>query len=517
MNLRSLFVAAAFVASFAGAQMTLLTTMAGGNGQNGCMFDIVALNTVTITSFDINMSTSPQTIFIYTHTGTMVGTETNAAAWTLVGTTAAPITGTAGTPTPVPIPVNVTINAGTTQAFYVTNNSGTMAYTNGTAVGAVYAQDANIQFLQGYGKSYPFGGTFQPRVWNGVIHYTPGNTTPYYQTNNNGSSLDINGVQGTAYTTASVSPCINAGFTANLNSLNGVGLGWDVLLSPIAFVPSNQGALMTTGGQIVNVNLAAFAFFLGGSFTTPFFPFSLPASYSITADIYMQMVNIDPTNPDFVALSQPVELHVINSGIPSVPTTDDSSTTVALSGPPFCGPGAIPFFGTNFTQMQIISNGRVMFGTASTSFSPSVATSLTDSGWIGAHTDLNPGAAGSGQITVTQPAPGLVRVDYNGVYYYGTTTPCTMGLQFDVALGVLTIDNFNPNGSASNTMLGLSAGTPLCTDLGPTTFGVGVLTPAPAGYGMIYSLGTANTLMPTGMTRIDFLPNLTATYDWIGS
>jgi hypothetical protein len=130
---------------------------------------------------------------------------------------------------------------------------------------------------------------------------------------------------------------------------------------------------------------------------------------------------------------------------------------------------------------------------------------------------LNPGATGSGQITATQPAPGIVRVDYNGVFYYGTTTPVTMGLQFDVALGVLTIDNFNPNGSTSNTMLGLSAGTPLCTDLGPTTFGMGILTSAPAGYGMIYSLGAASTLFPTGMTRIDFIPNLTATYDWIGS
>jgi hypothetical protein len=69
------------------------------------------------------------------------------------------------------------------------------------------------------------------------------------------------------------------------------------------------------------------------------------------------MVNIDPTNSDFIALSQPVELHVIASGQAPVPTTDDSSTTVGLGGPPFCGPGAIPFFGTNYTQMHIISNG----------------------------------------------------------------------------------------------------------------------------------------------------------------
>jgi hypothetical protein len=161
--------------------------------------------------------------------------------------------------------VNVTISAGARRAFYVTNNSGTMAYTNGTAVGAVYAQDGFIQFLQGYGKSYPFGGTFQPRVWNGVIHYTPGNLSPYYQVNNNGSSLDVDGVQEPPIRRHRVSPCVNAGFMANLNSLNGVGLGSDVLLSPIALIPASQGALATAGGQLVNINLAAFSFFLGGS------------------------------------------------------------------------------------------------------------------------------------------------------------------------------------------------------------------------------------------------------------
>ena len=76
-----------------------------------------------------------------------------------------------GTPTPVPIPIDVTIPAGETYAFYVTTTAVGVYYTNGTAVGSVFASDANIEFLEGTGNPYPFGGVFSPRIFNGVIHY----------------------------------------------------------------------------------------------------------------------------------------------------------------------------------------------------------------------------------------------------------------------------------------------------------------------------------------------------------
>ena len=154
---------------------SLSTTFAGGNGQSGNMFDIVGVQSVTITGFDIHVGTGTWDVAVYrTASGTSyVGNEANASAWTLLGTA----TGVAGlgqgVPTPLPLTLSVPIGSGTTQGFYVTVTNGTsIIYTNGTAVGNVYAQDGFIQFLEGAGIGYPFAGTFQPRIWNGNIYYT---------------------------------------------------------------------------------------------------------------------------------------------------------------------------------------------------------------------------------------------------------------------------------------------------------------------------------------------------------
>ncbi|MDH4472887.1 MAG: PKD domain-containing protein [Fluviicola sp.] len=162
------------VLSTTGAQQALTTTLGAGNNHRGNMFDIVATNTVTITGFDAHPMGNT-TIEIYYRPGTFVGFESNSAGWTLVGSvaiTAQPY----GTATPIPLNVGVTIPAGQTYSFYVTstNTSVSLNYSNGSSVGAVFASDANIQFLQGKGMEYPFasgGAIFSPRVFNGIIHY----------------------------------------------------------------------------------------------------------------------------------------------------------------------------------------------------------------------------------------------------------------------------------------------------------------------------------------------------------
>lgn len=168
--------AVAAVAAFSlSAQSPLTTTFAGGNGQNGAMFDIVGVQPVVITGFDVNL-TGTATIEVYMVTAgtTFVGVDTNPAAWTLLGTAPNVVGLGAGVPTPVPLVLNVPINPSQVQGFYVTTTAGTLAYTNGTLQGAIFAQNSDIQFLEGIGKVYPFGGTFTPRVWNGRIHYLPG-------------------------------------------------------------------------------------------------------------------------------------------------------------------------------------------------------------------------------------------------------------------------------------------------------------------------------------------------------
>ncbi len=150
------------------------TTTAAGNSHRGNMFNLVAKENVVIRSFDAYPQSST-TIEIYTRPGSYAGFETSSTGWTLIGS--APVTSTGGL-VAVAVPVNIGIRAGETQAFYVTTNvtnGVNLNYTNGTSEGAVFTEDANLQFTEGVGLEYPFAqGTpaiYRPRVWNGRIHY----------------------------------------------------------------------------------------------------------------------------------------------------------------------------------------------------------------------------------------------------------------------------------------------------------------------------------------------------------
>ena len=171
---RSLVLLLGFAIS-ASAQMQLTTTFAAGNGQNGNMFDLEATGgaPLTIESFDIHTSATGLTIEVYAVSagGTYVGNETNAAAWTLIGTATGINGAGTGVGTPLNLALGYQIQPGAPQGFYVTSTAGTLSYTNGTALGAPYASDAFLTFYEGVGKSYPFGSTFSPRIFNGVIHY----------------------------------------------------------------------------------------------------------------------------------------------------------------------------------------------------------------------------------------------------------------------------------------------------------------------------------------------------------
>ncbi len=143
------------------------------NGQRGIMFDITALSNITISCFDVNMDPGTTGCSIYYKVGTHVGFQTNAAAWTLIGTVN--VTGLgANQATPVPLNVNVSVNAGCTVAFYITRttaNGPIIDYTNGTVVGNVYCSNADLQVKDGTGKEYLFSTSFSPRRFNGTIYY----------------------------------------------------------------------------------------------------------------------------------------------------------------------------------------------------------------------------------------------------------------------------------------------------------------------------------------------------------
>lgn len=166
----SLFILAAAPDSYSAS---LTTTFAGGNGQDGNMFEITALQPVVITGFDGNLDLPSDNFLIYYKTGTYTGFEDNPGAWTLVGTANGVVSNGEDVATPIPIPVNITIPAGQTYSFYITTD-GTgngIGYTDGSAEHAVYVSDANIQILEGIGVEYPFGATYSPRIWNGTVYY----------------------------------------------------------------------------------------------------------------------------------------------------------------------------------------------------------------------------------------------------------------------------------------------------------------------------------------------------------
>ncbi len=152
------------------------TSYASNNGSRGAMFNITATNTVIIKSFDGNLyGGTTATYEIYYKAGSYVGSETNAAAWTLAGTVNSLYATANNVPTAIPIPINVVIPAGQTYAFYVTNTaSGGINYTSSAVTNVTLVSDANITMVGGVGKSYPFGSTYSYRLFNGTVHYTVG-------------------------------------------------------------------------------------------------------------------------------------------------------------------------------------------------------------------------------------------------------------------------------------------------------------------------------------------------------
>lgn len=164
------------------AGSSLATSYVSNNSNKGEMFNVSATNAITVICFDLNLILGSNGNYeIYYKVGSYVGSENNAAAWTLIGSNpSVPCVGF-DLPSPMNIPINLFIPAGQTYAFYVTatNAAATtgIRYTNNAGY-TIIASDANVTIAGGIGKAYPFGTTFINRSFNGTIHYAPGNVLP---------------------------------------------------------------------------------------------------------------------------------------------------------------------------------------------------------------------------------------------------------------------------------------------------------------------------------------------------
>ncbi len=207
----------------------LQTTFASGNAQNGNMFDLVATDDIVIDSFDVHLEQDTD-IEIYYKSGSYVGSEGNAGAWTLAGTATNVTAAGNGVPTTVPINVNLPMNNGDTYAFYITATNVSLEYTNGTTVGSLHSSTPHLEFYEGIGVGYAFGNTYSPRVWNGNIHYSTIDTPDY--------------IWSTAETTPNieVSPNDTTTYTVNVTYSNSgctVSESVDVIVNPLPVVDAN--------------------------------------------------------------------------------------------------------------------------------------------------------------------------------------------------------------------------------------------------------------------------------------
>ena len=369
-----------YVESVLGSANTspLTTTFAAGNGQSGNMFDITALNSVTITHFDAHVGTGTHTFEVWYRPGTYFGFQNDSTTWTHLGTATGVVAAGAGNPTPVPIFFAVNIPAGQTYGFYVTSRTGTVSYTNGTAINNVYAQDANIQFREGHGGTY-FALTFSPRVFNGNIYYESGCASAT-RTSVTATVTFADTISVTASQTLICGAPGSTTITLNATSANaGYNYTW-----------TGADLISTTGPVVTATPNATTTYVVTGDDGT------CADTTSITIILSIPPVAAATAAPSNICMGQPSQLST-----PPGPVTYSVSsiayaplTFTGTSGP--TGDNVLSgiqpigftfnFFGNNYTNINISTNGNIQFGpTFSTSGVPAVIPTATGlNNYIGA-------------------------------------------------------------------------------------------------------------------------------------
>lgn len=145
---------------------SLTTTSVAGNGcSGGAMVDIIPSINLRIDSFAaLFAATGSQTVNVYYRVGTYVGNETNAGAWTLLGTATVNVTSTTAL-TRFTVSNPMFVSSSTTYGLYINYNA---SYTNGTNT----YSNPDITMQTGTGLCSQFGGTNAGRMFNGTVFYS---------------------------------------------------------------------------------------------------------------------------------------------------------------------------------------------------------------------------------------------------------------------------------------------------------------------------------------------------------
>ena len=160
----------------AGTSYTLNAGTAAGNSQIGILNAIKALSPLTVTGFDIypSVALSSATVSLYWRYGTLTDANifTDSTLWTFAGS--ASVTGSANTLVNLPVTVSISMTTNQNICFFIVSSGGNLNYSNGTTTNTVFSSDSRMQVFSGYGIStstWPLGGQFNPRNFNGQIKY----------------------------------------------------------------------------------------------------------------------------------------------------------------------------------------------------------------------------------------------------------------------------------------------------------------------------------------------------------
>jgi hypothetical protein len=166
---------------------SLFADVTSSSGCEGAFFDLTAGGAdITITGFETNQAGTANTQ-VYYKAGTYAGFETNAGAWSLLGS--ATVNGGSGfIQTLYPLPVgSLTIPAGETygiliySGFFSRPDVHATRYANGTAT----FSNADLTLTAGAasctgGNFNPFDGAESGRIWRGIVHYeTDGSSSAF--------------------------------------------------------------------------------------------------------------------------------------------------------------------------------------------------------------------------------------------------------------------------------------------------------------------------------------------------
>jgi hypothetical protein len=340
-------------------------------------------------------------------------------------------------------------------------------------------------------------------------------SSPTYATNDGDGSLDVDGVTGTGSAPAIVNmlttPC--GGTTARLSaSTQNVGSLYEVAISDQNLSAPGVALL----GDLLNLSIFSNITYLNGGSGLKFLampagppPFTGSSGWYLdftavsTFDLSIQGVFTTPNTASGIAFSQGTELHCTSSSavapFPGPNFVDDSGVLVDLTDPATCiSPAGVTFGGTIFTEVSVESNGRIVFGMTDSYYGPTVGHTLTLAPSFGFWSDLTP----NNGITISKPAPGVLRADYVNVYYFGQPTPLlSFSLEMDTVNQTYTIDNLlgiaanpSPGYLGSEIWMGISLGNVgPATDPGATIFTAG---------------GAGSTVLPTD-SLYDFYDGMT--------